>query len=122
MADLFAGAASKIATRMADLTSVEVVSFKGSITFRNTPDGTKAFSELKLEDLGNLLPSKEMRVIGYSKCFIDGDAVSYFDSNASTSDVDQHNALLKTAVAKHDALIAAFSEALRNALTTPGPA
>jgi len=117
MADLFVRAAKSIEARLSDLTSVEVVSFKGTITLRSQPDGVKALGDLNLDNISNLVPSKEMRVIGYTKCFIDGDAMSYFDSNASATDVDQHNALLKASIAKHESLITAFSTALQKALT-----
>ncbi|GAA5173200.1 hypothetical protein GCM10025771_00160 [Niveibacterium umoris] len=106
----FKEAFEKIADGLEDLSSLEVVTYRGTIKIEATDVTALSFDKI----LQNAKAQAGFRVVASTKSRLDGDTRAFYDDNATASDIAAHNALWDSASAKRAAVVQIFeSEILK---------
>ena len=99
----FKDAFNNIAKGLEDLSSLEVVTYKGTINLTTLSDGAKFDDVLK-----NAKAQGDFRIIANTKSQLDGDTRAFYDTNATAAEIEAHNALVDSATEKRAAVIKIF--------------
>jgi hypothetical protein len=109
---VFQTAFDKIATEIGDLTSLDVVTFKGSINSTLTGDNMpKDFeSVLKLAGQNNAT----VTLLASTQTKLDGDILAYFDSAIKPEELAMHNELVKLGQENRKSTIELFRNIIKD--------
>jgi hypothetical protein len=106
----FKDAFEKIADGLEDLSSLEVVTYKGTINLTAGDASALSFDQI----LANAKAQAGFRIIASTKSQLDGDTRVFYDENATPAEIAAHNQLVDSATAKRAAVVQIFeSEILK---------
>lgn len=91
---LFKNAMKKIAEGVADMSSLEVTTFSGSVVIKSTTK-VDSFEQVFTAAKGN--QTVNMKVLASTKVNLDGDVTTFFDADIDASEKAAHNQLVAEA-------------------------
>jgi hypothetical protein len=100
---VFGDALKSIADGIKDLSSLEVISFKGTINLATAGNLTK-FDDM----FTSAKASADFKVLAMTKSFLDGDTLSFVDDSISDAEREAHHLLLEGALTKRAEVIKMF--------------
>lgn len=101
---LFKDAFKKIGEGVKDASSLDVVTFKGSVEAELTGSNMPKTFE-KVLDLAAQNTAIKVRLLASTQAKLDGDILTYFDSGISPEEAAAHNALVEVAQQNREAVI-----------------
>lgn len=104
----FKDAFDKIAEGLEDLSSLEVVTYKGVIKLDANDVGAMSFDDI----LKNAKAQAGFRILACSKSQLDGDLRTFYDENVTPAEISAHNQLVDSAAAKRAAVVQMFESAI----------
>ena len=100
---LFTEAFKTIADGLKDLTSLDVVTYKGSINLTSLGDKV---------DFGSILDNAKaqanFRVVAATQSKLDGDTKTFYENSVTADEMAAHQALVESATAKRAAVVKIF--------------
>ena len=104
----FEEAFHKIAEGIADMSSLEVVTYKGTISIQNTGAVPKSFTEI----IDNAQSNANLEITACTYVELDGDMMVFYDKDATAADKDAHHKLVETASQNRQAVVDLFKDAI----------
>jgi hypothetical protein len=101
-----------IADGLKDLSSLEIVTYKGTINVKANNVDLKAFDSMFDNAKGNA----DFKVVALTKSKLDGDLMMFYDVSASNEEKEAHNKLWESALQKRAAVIKMFETAIVDAI------
>ncbi len=108
----FQVAFNKIAEGLKDLSSLEVITYKGTITINAATQDIATFDEILAKAKGEA----NFKLVACTKSRPDGDTKVYYDEAISADELAAHDKLYESATAKRSAVIQMFQAAILEAI------
>lgn len=102
---------NNISEALTDLTSLDVITYKGTIKLEAT-DAKVDFDAL----LTKARAQADFKLLACTQAKLDGDMTVFYDKDATAADITAHNQLVDTATEKRAAVIKVFESAILNVI------
>lgn len=106
----FKEALDKIAEGLKDLSSLEVVTYKGSIDIQGVE--LKLHGDMIESVLNNAKARADFKLLACTYFELDADTTVFFDKDITAEERAAHQVLVESALSKRDAVVALFKDAI----------
>ncbi len=112
---IFKNAFNSIAKGIEDLSSLEVVSYKGTILIKAGDAYPETFDKI----MENASVQADFKIIACTTSELDGDVKLFYDQDITQSDMDAHLKLVEAAHKSRQGVIEMFKNAIANDISVP---
>ncbi len=108
----FKDAFDKVAEAIKDLSSLEVVTYKGTINIQGSTDVPDNFEAI----ISNAKAQADFKIAACTYCALDGDMRVFYDKDIGEKDMEAHQKLVETARQNRQAVVDLFKDAINKQL------